>query len=396
MTGQDPDSADLAFSVVAGPVNGGALTGTPPNLTYLSALNYNGSDSFTFKVKETSTWIAPVSGIDRNQESDPPPATVSITVTPVNDKPSFTKGPNQTVTQPAGAQTILNWATAFSPGPPDESSQNVLAYHVVSNTNSALFSAGPVVDKNLSDNNGTLTYTPAAGLTGCPCSATIGVTVQDTGGTTEGHGAVDTSVPQTFTITINPPVVTTTLTSAGPADVWFSNPNTNSNSKLNKYDLKAEVLRVLNDGTLVPVTSGELKNVNLSYNGTSFSKAVLKVIGLLPTTLSPGVPFAAGEALRLRVSVRYVSGTPSTGSLRLWFNTPVAANDTSHLHAKLGGPDIRYHLVGSAPTHMETMFPLQKTILPSGPTQYVERMSLPKVGSSGAYTVLGAWSITGP
>ena len=171
----------------------------------------------------------------------------------------------------------------------------------------------------------------------------------------------------------------------------FSNPNTNSNSKSNKYDLKAEVLK---NG--VVVTSGELKNVNLDYNGTTLSKAVLKVIALVPTTLSPGVPFVTGDAMRLRVSARYVSGTPTTGSLRLWFNTPLAADDTSHLHAKVGGPDIRYHLIGLAPTHAETTFALQKGTVPPGPAQYVERLSLPKVGSSGAYTEFGTWSITGP
>ena len=44
--------------------------------------------------------------------------TVSITGNPVNGAPRFTAGPNQTVTMPAAAQTVPNWATNISPGPP--------------------------------------------------------------------------------------------------------------------------------------------------------------------------------------------------------------------------------------------------------------------------------------
>ena len=69
--GSDVDSS-LTFSVVAGPGNG-TLSGTPPNVTYTPAGNFNGSDSFTFKANDGS--------LDSNV------ATVSITVSPVNDAP---------------------------------------------------------------------------------------------------------------------------------------------------------------------------------------------------------------------------------------------------------------------------------------------------------------------
>src|SRR5207237_4744717 len=51
----------------------GTLTGTAPNVTYTPALNYNGPDSFTFTVKD-ATLVSTA-------------ATVTITVTPVNDSP---------------------------------------------------------------------------------------------------------------------------------------------------------------------------------------------------------------------------------------------------------------------------------------------------------------------
>ena len=43
--------------------------------------------------------------------------TFTITVTAVNDAPSFTKGADQTVIEDAGLQTVAGWATAISAGP---------------------------------------------------------------------------------------------------------------------------------------------------------------------------------------------------------------------------------------------------------------------------------------
>ena len=72
LTGSDPDNDPLTFIVVTNPSHG-ALSGTAPNLTYTPAANYNGADSFTFKVNDGS--------------GDSNIATVSITVNSVNDAP---------------------------------------------------------------------------------------------------------------------------------------------------------------------------------------------------------------------------------------------------------------------------------------------------------------------
>ena len=66
-------------------------------------------------------------------------------MTPVNDAPNFTKGADQVVPQNSGPRTVVNWPSAFSPGPLNESAQSPLAYHIVSNSNPSLFSAGPAV-----------------------------------------------------------------------------------------------------------------------------------------------------------------------------------------------------------------------------------------------------------
>ena len=72
LMGSDPDSDPLSYSMVTDPSNG-SLKGTAPNLTYTPNPNFNGSDSFTFKVNDSA--------------GDSVPATVSIMVSSVNDPP---------------------------------------------------------------------------------------------------------------------------------------------------------------------------------------------------------------------------------------------------------------------------------------------------------------------
>lgn len=73
LTGSDPENSSLVYTVLSQPAHG-TLSGTPPNLTYSPATNFNGSDSFTFKVNDG--------------QADSGAATVAITVTPVNDAPT--------------------------------------------------------------------------------------------------------------------------------------------------------------------------------------------------------------------------------------------------------------------------------------------------------------------
>src|SRR5437773_5258569 len=96
---------------------------------------------------------------------------------PVNVPTSFTKGPNQTVLEDAGPQTVTGWATNISVGPPNESTQTI-QFLITGNNNPGLFSAGPAVAPN-----GTLTYTAAPNANG---TATITVVAQDSGGTANG------------------------------------------------------------------------------------------------------------------------------------------------------------------------------------------------------------------
>ncbi|MBV9240880.1 MAG: hypothetical protein JO314_02630, partial [Acidobacteria bacterium] len=115
---------------------------------------------------------------------------LSVTVNPVNDVPSFTKGADQTVLEDAGAQTVNGWATNLSKGPANESSQTLS--FIVSNNNNPMFSVQPSVSAT-----GVLSYTPAPNANG---TALVSVQIHDDGGT--ANGGVDTSAIQTFNINV--------------------------------------------------------------------------------------------------------------------------------------------------------------------------------------------------
>ncbi|MCP4336359.1 MAG: tandem-95 repeat protein, partial [Mycoplasma sp.] len=150
---------------------------TSGDLTYTPAADANGSTTVTVSLSDNG------GGTDTSGNQ-----TFTITVSAVNDTPSFTKGADQTVFEDPGAQTVSGWATSISKGPANESGQ-ALTFNV-SNDNNALFSVQPAADAS-----GDLTYTPAADANG---TTTVTVSLSDDG------GGADTSGNQTFTITVNP------------------------------------------------------------------------------------------------------------------------------------------------------------------------------------------------
>lgn len=178
------------------------------NLTFTPAANANGSASITLVARDSG-------GTADGGADTSAPQSFTITLTPVNDAPSFSKGADQSVLINAGAQTVANWATAITAGPADESGQTL--GFIVGNDNGALFSVAPSVSTA-----GTLTYTPAPGVSG---SAGVTVRLQDNGGT--AAGGVDNSAVQSFTITVNqPPAITSaagaTFTAGAPGSFTFS------------------------------------------------------------------------------------------------------------------------------------------------------------------------------
>jgi hypothetical protein len=131
LTASDADGDLLAYSIISGPTIG-QLTGTAPNLTYTPAANANGTDSFTFRVNDG--------------EADSIIATVSITVTAVNDVPVA-------VAQVASTPEDKALGILLSASDKDGDS---LGYRIVSApAKGSLSGAAP-----------NLTYTPAADVNG--------------------------------------------------------------------------------------------------------------------------------------------------------------------------------------------------------------------------------------
>jgi gliding motility-associated-like protein len=177
----DPVSAGIQTSFTVGGQGSFTVANTGV-VTFTPTLNYTGTTtSVNYTVQDNTA------GGTSNQ------ATISVTVTPVNDEPAFVKGANQEVDEDAGAQTVTAWATSLSKGAADENSQT-LSFSVTNNNN-ILFTVQPSIDPA----TGNLTYTLAPNEFGV---ATVSVVLTDDGGT--ANGGDNTFATQTFTITVNP------------------------------------------------------------------------------------------------------------------------------------------------------------------------------------------------
>jgi hypothetical protein len=183
--------------VVTQPTNG-SLSGTAPNLTYTPNANYNGPDSFTFKAN------------DGTEDSNT--ATVSITVTAVNDAPVITAG--AAVARQQGSVGTTATIATVSDQEQSAGSLTVTATNVPSG----------ISVTGISNNSGTVTATVAAN-----CSATVGtnpiqLTVTDSNGeTSTASFMVNVTANTAATLTYNNAAVnkgdsTTINPTSGPTD----------------------------------------------------------------------------------------------------------------------------------------------------------------------------------
>ena len=158
LTASDVENNLLTYTVLTGPAHG-VLSGAAPNLTYAPALNFNGLDSFTFKVNDGT--------------ADSNIATVSITVTPVNDAPIATNDSATTLQDTPVIVSVLANDTDVD--------GNLLTVTAVT---------GPAHGSAVINANNTVTYTPATGWFGADnftytisdgnggtASATVSITV---------------------------------------------------------------------------------------------------------------------------------------------------------------------------------------------------------------------------
>lgn len=281
--GPNEPSQTVSFTVTND--NNGLFSAQP-------AIAPNGTLTFTPAANAVGSAIVSVTLFDNLGGSSAPAVTFTINVTLVNDPPSFVKGADQTVNEDAPAQTVNPWATAISPGPPDESGQTV-AFNVTGNTNPSLFAAGPLVDPA-----GVLTYTPAANANGV---ATITITLTDNG------APPATSAPQSFTITVNavndapkntvPAAQTTNEDTPLTFSVGAGNP-----IQIDDVDAGAGSLQVTlavtngtltadsgaaiaNNNTATVTLTGTIANINASLDGLVFNPTA-NINGLAQLTIT--------------------------------------------------------------------------------------------------------------
>jgi hypothetical protein len=145
-----------------------------PNLTYTPGSNFNGSDSFTFKANDGAL--------------DSTPATVSITISPVNDAPTISEIPDQTIPRRSTTGPI-----EFVVGDVDNSADSLSVSATSSDQN--LVPDGNIILGG-SGANRTSTVTPADKLVG---TTVITVTVSD------GVNSTSTSFTLTVTRSNRPP-----------------------------------------------------------------------------------------------------------------------------------------------------------------------------------------------
>lgn len=193
MSAGPPDEAGQALSFVVSDNTNPGLFSAGPTVDAVSGDLSFALAADAFGVAEVTLVLQDDGGTANGGSDTSTPHLLTITVTGVNDPPSFTAADPPVVEEDAGPQTLPGWAS-FSAGPPNESDQTVLGYVVSNVSNPALFAAPPLVA-----NDGTLTYTAADNAHG---SATFDVLVQDDGGT--DNGGIDVSPAQTFTITVTP------------------------------------------------------------------------------------------------------------------------------------------------------------------------------------------------
>ncbi|MDX1886313.1 tandem-95 repeat protein, partial [Mycolicibacterium sp. 120270] len=261
----DIDGDDLTALVVDGPANGTLTLNADGSFTYTPHVNFNGTDSFTYKANDGL--------LDSNT------ATVTVTVTAVNDAPSAT-----TDSYTTSEDTAL---TITAPG--------VLANDTDAEGNSltAVLVNGPANGTLTLNPNGSFTYTPNANFNG-----TDSFTYKPNDGTLSGETT-------TVNITVNPvndaPSATTdSYTTNEDTALTITAPGVLANdTDADGNSLTAVLVNGPANGTLTLNPNGSFTYTpNANFNGTdSF-------------TYKPNDGTLSGETTTVNITVNPVNDAP--------------------------------------------------------------------------------------
>jgi VCBS repeat-containing protein len=288
LTGTDEDDDDiLTYAKGLDPDHGTLTVTTGGQATYTPAANYHGPDSFTFTVSDgTATSAA---------------ATVSLTVTPVNDAPTVS---DVVLSTTAGTPV----STVLAPVDVDGDTVTV--------TSSSTPAHGTVTHEDL-----TVTYAPTAKT----ASDSFTVTVSDgQGGTATAQIGV-TTVARTAALSLSTPgatrgrAVTTTITATGPAGPKPSGPVT-----LTRDGVALGTAILGPDGTAAvtwtPAAAGAT-TLSAVYSGDDLydvaSSTSATTVDKSASALTFSGKLKKGRPGKVKVSVTTVGALPATGTITL-------------------------------------------------------------------------------
>ena len=287
LTGSDGDGDPLTFRVTAAPAHG-ALSGTAPNLTYTPAANFYGSDSFQYVANDGFV--------------DSEPATVSITVQSVNDKPIAT---------PQSVTTLINVPISITLQGSDVDG-DMLTFTVVTNpAHGTLSGAGQ-----------NLLYTPASGFTG---SDNFTFKVND--------GELD-SDPAQVSITVNPPGPVQIFWDDFETDLgWTRNPNGTDTATTGMWE-RADPQDTNSSGPkqLGTTVSGNYDLVTGPLAGSSAGS--YDIDGGVTSIISPLITLPANSQLTL--TLRYYLAHGSNSSSADYLRITIIGNTSQQIFEELG------------------------------------------------------------
>ncbi|MEQ9424168.1 MAG: gliding motility-associated C-terminal domain-containing protein [Cyclobacteriaceae bacterium] len=258
-----PGTAEEASQVLTFVVtnNNEALFNSQPSI------DTNGT--LTFDAKPDASGLASVSVVLRDDVgASSTLVTFSITVTQVNDRPSFQVGEDLEVEVNSGTTRILDWATGMNPGPGIEEFQ--FFNFEITTDNDDFFSVAPAVSSS-----GQISFTLVDSVTGVVNAA---ITMVDVGGTE--NGGIDRSETQNFIITVIKIPQTITIAPIGDKrvgqndfDISVTGGESGNPVEVTLQTDPSSEVAILQDGRITIVGSGTVTVVANQAGNAAFQDA---------------------------------------------------------------------------------------------------------------------------
>ncbi|MBP8272817.1 MAG: tandem-95 repeat protein, partial [Acidobacteria bacterium] len=316
----DPELGPLTVSlpILTQPTHGTVTQNANGSLTYTPATNYTGTDSYTYKAKDAAGNLSNT-------------ATVTITITPVNDPPVAV---NDAATTPANTPVTVTVLTNDTD--PDGDTLSVVSFT-------------PPTTGTVTRTGNQLIFTPATGFSGL---ATFPYTI------TDGNGGTSTATVTITVLNTNRPPVAVNDSATTNAGVAVAIPVIGNDS-----DPDGDVISVISN------TAAAHGTVTRSGNTFVYTPAIgFSGIDTFTYTISDGKGGTATATVTITVN-GCVTGASTTFTQGGWGATPNGGNPGALLHARFASVyPAGYVQIGSTRTLRFTSAGAVTNFLPQGGT----------------------------